>query len=85
MDALINSADVLKRFGARVRRIRLERGLSQESLSELAGLDRTYVSEIERGNTQCFACQHSSSCSRTRHQYIAANRGSLNGKRPSGN
>jgi transcriptional regulator with XRE-family HTH domain len=31
------------------RAIRTERGLSQERLAHLAGLDRTYVSGIERG------------------------------------
>jgi len=32
-----------------VRRIRQEIGLSQEALADLAGLHRTYVSSIERG------------------------------------
>lgn len=36
-------------FGRRVRELRLERGLSQEALGELAGLDRTYVSSAEAG------------------------------------
>lgn len=36
-------------FGRRLREIRLERGLSQEKLGELAGLDRTYISSAERG------------------------------------
>jgi len=36
-------------FGHRVRSIRESRGLSQERLAELAGLHRTYVSGIERG------------------------------------
>lgn len=37
------------RFGAEVRRLRLKRGLSQEALAEIAGLDRTFISMIERG------------------------------------
>ena len=36
-------------FGETVRVIRLERGWSQEDLAELADVDRTYVSGLERG------------------------------------
>jgi len=36
-------------FGSNVRRIRTERGFSQEELGERAGLHRTYVSSLERG------------------------------------
>src|SRR4051794_19069714 len=32
-----------------IRRLRLERGLSQEALAVDAGIDRTYVSRLERG------------------------------------
>ena len=32
-----------------LRRIRLERKLNQEDLANLASLDRTYISDIERG------------------------------------
>lgn len=37
------------RFGERLREVRLEKELSQEKLAELAGLHRTYVSSVERG------------------------------------
>lgn len=36
-------------FGRRLKMLRLQRGLTQEKLSEVAGLDRNYVSEAERG------------------------------------
>jgi transcriptional regulator with XRE-family HTH domain len=36
-------------FGATVRRLREAKGISQEGLADLAGLDRTYVSGVERG------------------------------------
>lgn len=41
--------DKLKTFGERIRKIRTERGLSQEQLAHLAGLHRTYIGAIERG------------------------------------
>lgn len=41
--------DVRQVFGANVRRIRQERGLSQEDFGFAAGIDRTYVSGVERG------------------------------------
>lgn len=36
-------------FGARVRALRKDKGLSQEGLSNLAGIDRSYMGQIERG------------------------------------
>jgi transcriptional regulator with XRE-family HTH domain len=41
-------ADILARFGARVRELRKSRGLSQEEFAERCGLGRTYTSSIER-------------------------------------
>jgi transcriptional regulator with XRE-family HTH domain len=38
-----------QQFGSVVRRKRLAAGHSQEALSELAGLHRTYVGLLERG------------------------------------
>ncbi|HAW5596710.1 helix-turn-helix domain-containing protein [Escherichia coli] len=37
-------------FGERVRQIRKEKGLSQEALADLAGIDRSYMGHIERGD-----------------------------------
>ncbi|MBZ0096983.1 MAG: helix-turn-helix domain-containing protein [Sulfuricella sp.] len=36
-------------FGLHLKKLRLERNLSQERLGMLAELDRTYISGIERG------------------------------------
>ena len=41
--------DVQKRFGARLRALRKERDLSQEEVALSAGLDRSYLGKIERG------------------------------------
>jgi transcriptional regulator with XRE-family HTH domain len=41
--------EIAARFGAQVRDLRKERGLSQEAFADLCGLDRTYVGGIERG------------------------------------
>lgn len=39
----------LLQFGERVKKVRLEQGLSQEDLAEQADLHRNYVSQIECG------------------------------------
>lgn len=36
-------------FGEKVRALRKKKGLSQEALSNLAGIDRSYMGQIERG------------------------------------
>ncbi len=42
-------ADILRRFGKRVRQFRTNKGLSQEAFAALCDLDRTYIGGIERG------------------------------------
>lgn len=41
--------DIRKTMGANLRRIRLQARLSQEELADRAGIDRTYMSGLERG------------------------------------
>jgi len=43
------SDEILLSFGKKIRDLRIERGLSQEKLAELANFHRTYISLIERG------------------------------------
>ena len=42
-------ATIQKQFGERVRDLRLAKGLSQEELAFRAGVHRTYLGGIERG------------------------------------
>ena len=42
-------ADIQKRLGKNVARLRRERGLSQEAFADHAQIHRTYISDIERG------------------------------------
>ncbi len=49
MPAMTARHDILTRFGHRVRALRRARGHSQETFADACGMDRTYISGIERG------------------------------------
>ncbi|HGV9316070.1 TPA: helix-turn-helix domain-containing protein [Enterobacter hormaechei] len=44
-----NPSSIQAQFGAHLKKLRLQSGLSQEAFADKCGLDRTYVSGIERG------------------------------------
>lgn len=48
-DCMCAGTDLQRRFGERVRQLRKEQGYSQERFANEAGLDRTYIGGIERG------------------------------------
>lgn len=41
--------DIRESFGKHLRKLRDERGLTQEELADLAGMHFTYIGQIERG------------------------------------
>lgn len=43
-------SDAAAEFGARVRRLRQERGLSQEKLAATSDIHWTYLGQVERGH-----------------------------------
>lgn len=45
----MSNEDPCVTFGESLRSLRESRGISQEELAELADLDRTYISGVERG------------------------------------
>ena len=49
MRSMDEASEAKKAFGRAVRAARLHKNLSQEELSDLAGLDRTYIGGVERG------------------------------------
>jgi transcriptional regulator with XRE-family HTH domain len=46
------STDIVKSFGSRVRRLRLERKLSQIALSERIGIEQQHLSNLELGKKE---------------------------------
>ena len=47
----MDAGRVKQRFGARLRKLRKAKGLTQESLALACDLDRSYVGAIERGES----------------------------------
>lgn len=43
---------IIEVFGKVLRKLRTERGISQEKFAEYCDLDRTYISLLERGKRQ---------------------------------
>ncbi|MBN8691968.1 MAG: helix-turn-helix transcriptional regulator [Bacteroidetes bacterium] len=41
--------DIRKKFGKQIKKLRIEKGMSQEALAFEAELDRTYIPSIEKG------------------------------------
>lgn len=41
--------NIKQKFGNNLKRIRIERGLSQEKLALISDIDRTYLPSIEKG------------------------------------
>jgi transcriptional regulator with XRE-family HTH domain len=48
-DAERKKVPELVRFGEHVRRLRKDRGFSQEAFGDVCGIDRSYMGGIERG------------------------------------
>ena len=44
-----NKDDILRTFGNKIRVFRIKEGFSQEELGDRAGLDRSYIGGVERG------------------------------------
>ena len=41
--------NIKRKFGIKVRQMRLEKGFSQETFADRCGLHRTYIGAVERG------------------------------------
>ncbi|PUB27140.1 helix-turn-helix protein [Promicromonospora sp. AC04] len=52
-DRVLNARS-LTRLGAAVRRLRLDRGLSQAELAEAAAVSRQWIINLEQGRTEGF-------------------------------
>jgi transcriptional regulator with XRE-family HTH domain len=45
----VSTPNIAARFGLRLRQLRQQRGWTQVVMSEKVGIDRSYISDMERG------------------------------------
>lgn len=45
----MKDSNILLNFGENLKRIRIDKRISQEKLALISSLDRTYISSVERG------------------------------------
>lgn len=45
----MSTANITERFGVRLRALRHKRGWTQVEMAERLGIDRSYISDMERG------------------------------------
>jgi len=45
----VSTPNITARFGERLRQLRLRRGWTQVEMAERLGIDRSYISDMERG------------------------------------
>jgi len=55
-ETVMSKANVMVKFGNRVRELRKSRNLSQEALADLANVHRTYIGMIERAEKNITLC-----------------------------
>lgn len=46
---MVTDDNILARIGQTIRKLRLEKGWSQEKLAEVSRVDRSYLGKVERG------------------------------------
>lgn len=51
----MDNAKALKAVGAKIRKVRESRGVTQEEAARLIGLDRSYYGRVERGTVNISA------------------------------